>query len=37
MIGDMIYVVVHREERGGMMSEERSDMIMVVPTQIFKQ
>ena len=35
MTGDMIYVVVHREERGGMMTEERSDMMMmVVPTQI---
>ena len=36
VIGDMVYVVVHREDRGGMMIEERSDMmIMVVPTQIF--
>ena len=38
MTGDMIYVVVHREERGGMMTEDRSDMmVMVVPTHIFQQ
>ena len=37
--GDRIYVVVHRENRGGMITEERSDMMMmvVVPTQIFQQ
>ena len=36
VIGDMMYMVVHREERCGMMTEERSDMIMmmVVPTHI---
>ena len=30
-------MVVNREERGGMMTEYRSDMVMmmVVPTQIF--
>ena len=38
MTGDMIQVVVHREERGGMMIEERSDMmLMVVPTHIFSK
>ena len=35
MTGDMIYVMVHREERGGMMIEERSDM--VIPTKSFQQ
>ena len=31
-------MVVHREERGGMMTEERSDvMMMVVPTHIFQK
>ena len=36
--GYMVYVVVHREDRCGMMIEERSDMMMmVVPTQIFQQ
>ena len=34
--GDRVYVVVYMEERGGMMTEERSDMMMmVVPTQLF--
>ena len=36
--GDMVHVVVHREEMGGMMTEEISDMMMmVVPNQIFQQ
>ena len=36
--GDMVHIVVHREERGGMMTEEISDMMMmVVPNQIFQQ
>ena len=35
-IGDIIYVVFHIEDRGGMITEERSDMMMmmVVPTKI---
>ena len=38
MTGDTIYVGVHREDRIGMVSEDMSDMmIMVVPTQIFQQ
>ena len=38
MTGDTIYVGVHREDRFGMVSEDMSDMmIMVVPTQIFQQ
>ena len=39
VIGDMIYVVVHKEEMGGIMAEERSDMMMmmVVPTHIFHE
>ena len=28
--GDTVYVVVHSEERGGMMTEERIDMMMMV-------
>ena len=36
--GDMVHVVVHREEIGGMMTEEISDMMMmVVPNQLFQQ
>ena len=36
--GDMVHVVVHREEMGGMMTEEISDMMMmVVPNQMFQQ
>ena len=31
-------MVLHREERGGTMAEEMSDMMMmVVPTHIFQQ
>ena len=31
-------MVVHREERGGIMTEERSDMMMMaVPTHIFHE
>ena len=39
MIGDMIYLVVRGEERGGMMTEERSYIMMmvVVPTHIFQK
>ena len=39
MTGDMIYVVLHMEDRGGIMAEKRSDMMMmlVVPTQIFSK
>ena len=36
--GEIIQVVVYREERVGMMEEERSDMMMmVVPNQLFQQ
>ena len=36
--GELIYMVVHREDRGGIIIEERSDMMMVVvPTHIFQQ
>ena len=35
LTGDMIYLVVHRKDMGGMMTEERIDMMMmVVPTHI---
>ena len=38
MTGELIYMVVHREDRGGIIIEERSDMMMVVvPTHIFQQ
>ena len=34
--GDMIYGVAHSEDRGGMMTKERSDMVIMVmlPTQL---
>ena len=36
--GNMVYVVFYREERGGMTTEERGDMMMmVVPTHIFQK
>ena len=36
MTCDTIYVLFHREERGDMMTDDRSDMMMmmVVPTHI---
>ena len=36
MTGDTIYVVFHSEERGGINTEERGDMVMMVlvPTQV---
>ena len=36
MKGDTIYVVVYGDKRGGIMTEERSDMMVmvVVPTQL---
>ena len=38
MIGDVIWVVLHREERGVMITGDRSDIIMmVVPTHIFPE
>ena len=36
--GDIVYVVVHREDRGGMRTEESSDMMMMVlPTHLFPE
>ena len=39
MTDQMIYVVVHREDRGDMMVEERGDMMVmvVVSTQLFRK
>ena len=37
--GDIIYVVVHREDIGGIITEDRCDMMMMmeVPNQIFQK
>ena len=38
VIDDIIQVEVHREERGGIITDESSDIvIMVVPTKIFPE
>ena len=37
--GDMIYVVVHSYDRGGILLEYRSDtmMVVVIPTKLLRE